>query len=351
MKSNTLRPDQAELVGRAPTIRDVAALARVSSATVSRVLNGSASVRAEHRRRVLEAITTTGYRPNRLARNLRRRHAETIGVLVPDIENPHFSESVRTFEDAAFAAGYRVLLCNTDETAAKQQAYVSVLADERVLGTIVAPADGSGVGLEPLFELGIPVVAFDRAISDPRADAVLCDNIEATRQATEHLIWFGHLRIAYVGGRSNVETGAERLEGYTGAMRAAGLVPFSVNGDFRTEQACREVAALLDLADPPTALVVANNLMALGALRAIRRRGLHIPNDISIVAVDDPPWAELIDPPLSVVAQPVQQMAETAIKLLLERIEQRRAEPVRIVLPLELLVRSSSGPRRPVRKD
>jgi LacI family transcriptional regulator len=334
----------------APTIRSVAELAQVSPATVSRVLNGSPKVRDEHRRRVLAAIERVGYRPNRLARNLRRQQAETIGVLVPDIENPHFSEAVRIFEDAAYRRGYRVLLCNTDETSAKQQAYVRVLADERVLGVIIASADKTGAGLEPLFELGIPIVAFDRLVMDERADAVLCDNANGTRQATEHLIWLGHDRIAYVGGRPDIDTGAERLSGYIDAMRAAGLTPFSVNAEFRTTIAEREVSALVALANRPTALVVANNLMAIGALRAIRQAGLGVPDDVAVVAIDDPPWAELVDPPLTVMAQPVRRMAETAISLLLERIEGRRTESVRMVLPLDSRIRRSCGMRPSIAK-
>jgi LacI family transcriptional regulator len=346
VKSNTSLSSDREPARRPPpTIHEVARLARVSSATVSRVLNGSPTVRLEHRTRVLEAVTRSGYRPNRLARNLRRQQAETIGVLVPDVENPHFSESVRVFEDAAFRAGYRLLLCNTDETPEKQRAYLKVLADERVLGVIVAPADSTGAGLEPLFALDIPVVAFDRLVSDGRADAVLCDNRSATQQATEHLVFLGHQRIAFVGGRPDVETGAERLDGYLAAMRAAALTPFSVNGGFRRELAEHEVKELLGIAARPTALVIANNLMAVGALRAIRSAGLGIPTEIAVVAVDDPPWAELVEPPLTVVAQPVRRMAETAIHLLLERIEGRRVEPTRIVLPVQLRIRSSCGMR------
>jgi LacI family transcriptional regulator len=329
----------------APTMREVADRAGVSPATVSRVLNGSQTVRAEHRRRVLQAIEQIGYRPNRLARSLRRQQAETIGVVVPDIENPHFSEAVRVFEDAVFRAGYRLLLCNTDETLEKQRAYLQVLAGERVLGVIVAPADSRGSGLEQLLELGIPIVAFDRVVADERVDAVICDNVDATRKATEHLIWLNHRRIAYVGGRPDVETGAERLDGYTAAMRAAGLTPFAVDGGFRTEIAMREVAALLNAKRRPDALVIANNLMALGALRALRDAGMRIPGEVALVAVDDPPWAELVDPPLTVVAQPVRRMAETAIELLLERIKQPHRQHSRVVLPLELRIRASCGMR------
>lgn len=326
-----------------PNMREVARLANVSAATVSRVLNGSASVGAQHRRRVLDAVARTDYRPNRLARNLRRQQAEMIGVVVPDIENPHFSEVVHVLEDAAFRAGYRVLLCNSDETPGKQRAYLEMLADERVLGVIVSPADRAGDGTQALRDLEIPCVCFDRMIDDADTDGVVCDNLEGLRRATEHLLWLGHTRIAYLGGRLDVETGAERLEGYTIAMRAAGLLPFALNGGFRAEVAKGAAATLLRMSRRPTALVVANNLMAVGALQAVRQAGLSVPNDLAVVAVDDPPWAELLDPPLTTLAQPVRAIADTAMTLMLERLEGKRTSPRRVVLPLELRVRASCG--------
>ena len=327
------------------SIREVARRAQVSPATVSRVLNGSATVNDASRRRVLDAVAQTDYRPNRLARNLRRQKVDMIGVVVSDIENPHFSETVRVVEDEAYKAGYRVLLCNTDETADKQRAYLEMMAAERVLAAIVSSADAQASGVEALLSLGIPVVAFDRMIDDERTDAVVCANVEGLRRATEHLIWLGHERIAFLGGRTDVETGAERLEGYVLAMRAAGLVPFALDGGFRTEGAERAVDDLLMHAQRPTALLVANNQMTLGALRALRRAGVPIPAGIALVGVDDPPWAELVDPPLTTVAQPVRRMAHTAMQLVLERLEGRRVEPRRVVLPLELRVRRSCGAR------
>jgi LacI family transcriptional regulator len=331
---------------RSGGIRDVARLAAVSPATVSRVLNGSDTVNGELRRRVLDAASQLDYRPNGLARNLRRQRAHMIGVVVSDIENPHFSEAVRVVEDAAFNAGYRLLLCNTSETPDKQRTYLELLADERVVGVIVSPADRAGTGTEALLELGIPVVCFDRMIDDPRVDAVVCDNVEGLRRATEHLIWLGHERIAYLGGRLDVETGAERLEGYTAAMRAAGLTPFALDGGFRVEAAEMECDRLLAAKVRPTALLVGNNLMTIGALRSIRRAGISVPDELALVGVDDPPWSELIDPPLTTVAQPVRLMADTAMRLMLERIEQHRSEPSHIVLPLELRVRESCGMAR-----
>ena len=338
-------PDPAAPGREAVSIREVARRAAVSPATVSRVLNGSASVQESSRRRVLDAVADLQYRPNRLARNLRRQQADMIGVVVSDIENPHFSEAVRVVEDEAYKKGYRVLLCNTDETGDKQQAYLEMMAAERVIAAIVSPADAQASGVDSLLSLGIPVVAFDRMIEDDRVDAVVCANVEGLRRATEHLLWLGHERIAFLGGRTDVETGAERLEGYTLAMRAAGVVPFALDGGFRTEGAERAVEELLAQKQRPTALVVANNLMTLGAIRALRRARLRIPEDIAVVGVDDPPWGDLIDPPLTTVAQPVRRMAQTAMQLVLERVESRRVETRRVVLPLELRVRRSCGSR------
>jgi len=268
-------------------------------------------------------------------------------MVVPDIENPHFSEVVRVVEDAAYKAGYRMILCNTDETPEKQRTYLEMLADERVIAAIISPADAMCTGVDALFAVGTPVVAFDREIEDPRVDSVVADNVEGVRRAAEHLLWLGHQRIAFVGGRLDVETGAERLEGYTAAMRSAGLIPFVVNGGFRVDAAHQAVQDLLAARPRPTALIVANNLMSLGALRAIRGANLRVPEDLAIVAVDDPVWAELVDPPLTTLAQPVRAMADMAMALALERVTGGRTETRRIVLPMELRLRDSSGMLRP----
>jgi DNA-binding LacI/PurR family transcriptional regulator len=342
----TNSPDGAGIPSKAgsASIREVARLASVSPATVSRVLNGSPSVREGARQRVLAAIASVDYRPNRLARNLRRQQAEMIGVVVSDIENPHFSETVRVIEDEAYRAGYRVVLCNSDETPDKQLAYLKMLADERAGGVILSPADRRGSGVDALLSLNIPVVAFDRMLSDDRIDSVVVVNVAGVRRATEHLIWLGLERIAFVGGRPDTETGAGRLEGYTAAMRDAGLVPFSISGGFRREVAEEEVARLVATPRRPTALLVANNQMTLGTLRALRRSGLGVPGDVAVVGVDDAARAEVVDPPLTAVAQPVREMAQTAMTLLRERIEGRYDGAARrVVLPLELRVRASCG--------
>lgn len=323
-------------------MREVALHAGVSPATVSRVLTGAAPVRDAHRERVLAAVAELGYRPNRLARNLRRQRAEMIGVVVSDIENPHFTEMVRAVEDAAYRKGFRVLLCNTDESADKQRAYLEVLAQERPLGVILAPTDPGGAEIGALLDHGIPVVAFDRVVDDPRADAVIANNVDAGRRATEHLMRAGHRRIGFVGGREDVETGAERLQGYREAL--GGREPLVAGGDFRIEGGETATAALL--AHEPTALVIANNLMTIGTLRALRAAEKAVPSGVALVAIDDPFWAELTEPPLTTLAQPVRRMADEAMRLLLGRIgHARRRVPKRAVYEFELRVRRSCGVR------
>ena len=324
-------------------ISEVAAHAAVSPATVSRVMNGDARVGVEYRERVLRSVAELGYRPNALARNLRRQRSALIGVLVPDIENPHFGETVRAIEDQAYDAGYRVLVCNTDETGDKQRTYLETMIDERAAGVIISPSDPGGAEIGRLLDLGIAVVAFDREVEDPRADAVLGDNIRAARLAGGLLAEAGHRDIVFVGGRADVETGAERLLGYELAMRDADLPMRVIAGEFRLERAEAAVADLLGHETPPSAMVAANNLMTLGALRAIRAAGLRVPDDIAIVGIDDPAWASIVDPPLTCFVQPVRCMAADAMELLLQRVTGARHDPRRIVHPFELRRRASTG--------
>jgi LacI family transcriptional regulator len=331
--------------GRHIGISDVARHASVSAATVSRVLNGDQSVGTSYRRRVLRSVEELGYRPNRLAQNLRRQRTAAIGVVVSDIENPHFSEMVRAVEDTAYGRGYRVLVCNTDESPAKQRTYLETLVEERVLGVIVSPSDPNGPEISELLDGGIPVVAFDREVSDPRADTVIADNLAGARTAVELLVGAGHTRVTFVSGRRDVESGAERLDGFELSMRSHRLDPRSIQGDFRIEEAHAAVAALLSEPDRPSALIVGNNLMTIGALRAMREAGIRAPGDLALVAFDDPVWAEFVDPPLTTLAQPVRRMATEAMELLLERVNGTRTEPRRTVHSFELRVRASCGTR------
>jgi len=321
-------------------IRDVAALASVSVATVSRVLNGDSRVNHELRERVLAATSQLDYRPNRLARNLRRQQMDVIGIVVPDIENPHFAKMVRVVEAIALGLGHRVLVCNTDEDADRQAACLQMLADERVSGIVLSPSGLDG-GIDHLRDLAIPVVTIERALRHGPTDAVTADNVAAVKAATRRLIDAGHASIAFVGSHPEANADNKRQLGYLTAIQEAGLAPILTGGQFLCDPAEVAVAALLRAKRPVSALVVANNLMALGAIRAIRRAGLRIPDDVALIAVDDPPWAELLDPPLTVLAQPIRAMATRAVEFVVRRLGGDQSPPVHDVFPLKLIVRRS----------
>jgi LacI family transcriptional regulator len=325
------------------TITDVAARARVSSATVSRVLNGVATVKSEHRERVLKAARDLGYHPNGVARNLRRRQTEMIAVLISDVENPHFAEMVRAVEDAAYRSRRRVVLCNSDENADKQRDYIEIIARERVQGAIIVANDPAGPELSDLLDLGISLVGFDRPLRDERADSVLVDNRAGAGLATRHLLDAGHERIGFVTGPPTVYTATERAAGYEGAMAAAGAEAIVEHGDFRVDGGRAATARLLERRPDITGLIVANNLMSLGALHALRVAGASP----AMVGFDDPLWASMIDPALTVLAQPVREMSQRAVELLLERIAGERTEPRHEVFDLELRVRDSCRTNAP----
>ncbi len=320
-------------------IREVAERAGVSPATVSRVLNGSATVTKAKRDVVLSAVDELGYRPNRTASNLRRQQAQMIGVVISDIENPHFTQMVRAVEDAAYGRGYRVLLCNTDEDPAKQRDYLGVLAAERVAGAIISPTDADAPEISELVDHGTCVVAYDRAVNDRRADAVLSANADGACMGAQHLITGGHKKIGFISGPTRIETGADRLAGYTQAVSGAHLGPLVAFGDYRFEGGVRATEELL--AQGATALLVANNLMAVGALHAIKEAGLRVAADVALVSIDDPSWAELTDPPLTTLGQPVRAMADAAVALLLGRLEGSRKRRKHQVFPFELHHRGS----------
>jgi DNA-binding LacI/PurR family transcriptional regulator len=290
------------------------------------------------RQLVFAAIDELGYRPNRVASNLRRQQVQMIGVVMSDIENPHFAQMVRAAEDAAYTRGYRAVVCNTDEDPVKQRSYLGMLAAERVAGAIITPTEASAPEISELIDLGICVVAFDRVVDDPRADAVLVDNITGSRQATAHLIERGQRRVGFVGGPAHIQTAAERLAGYQEAMHTAGLESLVVEADFRVDGGRLAAAELIRTG--ATALLVANNLMTVGALQAIRECGRRVSTDIALIAIDDPPWAGLIDPPLTTLAQPVRAMAQRAVDLLLERLN-GRTTPQRCLFEFELHHRRS----------
>lgn len=333
------------------TIRDVAAIAEVSAATVSRVLNADDRVAPELRMRVQAAVERLGYRPNSQARSLRTQATRVIGLIISDIQNPFFTSMVRGVEDVAQAAGYSVVLANSDEDLGKEQQYLRVAAAEQMAGVILSPASSSRTRIGELVHEEIPVVTIDRRIAAD-VDSVAVDNVDGARRAVEHLIDSGARRIGMIAGPVDVSTAADRLEGYHAALRAAGIEAdpaLLARGDFRVDGGHQAAAGLLDLPNRPDALFAANNLMLVGTLNALAERGLTAPGDLLLAGFDEMSWAGFA-PPLTLVEQPTYEIGKLATQLLLRRIGGDTAAAEHVVLRATLRVRASSeAARSPVR--
>jgi LacI family transcriptional regulator/LacI family repressor for deo operon, udp, cdd, tsx, nupC, and nupG len=329
------------------SLQDVARRAKVSIATVSRVLNQSDKVVPETRAVVEQALRESGYRPSRVARRLRMNNgrAHLVGLIIPDIQNPFFAEIARGVEDAAYAAQYALLLCNSDENPEKERFYLDVMRDESVDGIVLPPFDETDAAVIEMVKTGLPVVCVDRALTKVTTDLVEVDNYRGAFEGVTHLIAKGHRNIGLIEGRIQVSTSRERRRGYVDALAAAGL-PLRKDlirgGDFKQESGRVLAGELLDLKKPPTALFVCNNLMTVGALAAARQRGLRVPKEIALVGFDDLPWAEALDPPLTVVRQPAYEVGKQAMELLLKRIIEPARPPVTMRLLPELVVRRST---------
>lgn len=327
------------------TISDVAVRAGVSTATVSRAFNGKSTVDPALAERVFRAARELDYRPNSLARNLRRQETTVLALIVSDVENPFFTAVARGVEDCALTAGYSVVLCNSDENTDKERRYIDVALQERMAGVVLSPTDPD-VGLRSLRERGTPVVTVDRTLPGEDVDQVSVDSRTAACEATAHLIDEGYRRIGCLTGPSGVTTARDRLEGHRDALRAAGRDDGPAlewqAGDYRRAGALEQARRFLDGADPPDAVLVANSAMAIGVLEAMRERGLRPGRDVGVVAFDDAPWARALDPALSVVVQPARRIGSEAARLLLDRITRPQRPSERIVLEATLTIRGSS---------
>ena len=329
------------------TIRDVARAAGVSVATVSHVLNGTRKVAPDTAARVRRAIEELGYQPNAIAQSLRKRVTYAIGVLVSDITNPFFASLVRGVEDAAHAAGYSVVVCNSDENPEKEDFYIRSLWRRRIDGMLIAPTrDGTSPALKELVQKGIPFVFVDRKAKGIGAPAVLSDNVGGAYLATKHLIERGHRRIGIVLGIPGATTTEERLAGYRQALEEAGI-PFSeelvVWGGYRVEGGRQAARALLSLPKCPTAVFCTNNLMTIGVLQELFSRDTQIPQQVAVVGFDDLEWAELVNPPLTVVVQRPYEIGRRAFETLLDlfnKPETRTQKDIRV--PVELKIRFST---------
>lgn len=329
------------------TIRDVAEAAGVSVATVSRVVSGSRHrVSAATRSRVLAAVARLRYQPNLVALGLKKRVTHTIGLIVPDISNPFYPAIARGIEDVANRAGLAVLLCNTYEDLAKERSYLMLLRNRMVDGLIFATVGANTKHLRMLRRERVPAVLVARAPEGVKMDAVLVDNRRGEREATEHLLRLGHRRVAFIGGPAALPVAGERLAGYRDALAAAGIgadPALVADGAFRAEGGAAAVGTLLRRRAAFTAIVASNDLMAIGAMEELRRRGRRLPDDVAVVGFDDITFASLVEPPLTTVAQPKYRMGTLAMERLLELLNSGDRRPRRLVLEPQLVVRRSCG--------
>ena len=328
-----------------PTITDVAREAGVSASTVSHVINETRFVSDQVKQRVHAAMEALNYQPNVIARSLRTRETLTVGVVVSDVTNPFFTSIVRAIEDEVLKQGYNIILCDTDEKPEREQAYLRLLMGRRVDGLIVAPSSGNADLLRSAIESGLPVVLLDRSIPGLTADVVLSDNESGAFDAVSYLIGIGHRRIGIIAGRLEVSTGADRMAGYVRAIQTHGI-PADESlievAKFKRDIAYDKTMKMLNRAEPPTALFVCNNVMTAGTMAALKAAGKKVPEDISVIGFDDSEWAALMDPPLTVVAQPIVELGTRAAQTLMRRISRGRVKtPRAVVLKPELILRDS----------
>lgn len=322
-------------------IKDVAKIAGVSTATVSRVLANHARVSEKTRQKVLGAVEQLNYRPNLIARSLRVQKSAKIGLLVSDIRNPFFTAIGRAVEDSAYEQGYSVLMCNTDEDPEKEELYLNLLHDENVAGIIFSPTQQFSARMST-FNSNIPFVIIDRAVKSSQVDMVLLDNVAAAYELTRHLVENGFKKLAGLFGNAST-TGRERNKGFKKALNENQLAPFA---DYfippRIQQGFETTLELLEQADRPDAIFTSNSLLTAGAFQAIRDRKMKVPGDVALVGFDETTWGAMVDPPITLIAQPTEEIGRTATELLFQRIEEPTRSPKTVILKGNLIKRASS---------
>ncbi|SFH84550.1 transcriptional regulator, LacI family [Collimonas sp. OK307] len=325
------------------TIKDVARTAGVSYTTVSHVLNQTRPVSADARARVLAAVESLAYVPSALARSLKSKATGSIGLIIPNNTNPYFSEVARGIEDSCYAAGYSVILCNSDDDPAKQRDYLNVLLTKRCDGLIVATlAQTDG---ELLHKMKVPTVLLDRAPKDMAIDLVAVDNAAGGALAAAHLLSLGRRRIACIGGPQDIAISRERIGGLRQTLLAAGAeLPETLlaYADFTSAGGYLAARNLLALSEAPDAIFCCNDLMAIGALRAAAERGIAVPEALAVVGFDDIDLAQFVHPTLTSVAQNTRRLGQLTAECLLQRIATPDRPLQRISIAPELHIRDST---------
>jgi LacI family transcriptional regulator len=331
-------------VKRKPTLRDVAKMAGVSTATVSNVLNDSKNVGGEAKQRIHNAVRTLNYIPNNLAKSLRMKKSKLIGLMISDISNPFFPPVVRGIEDVLAKNGFNVLLCDTDSDPEKERRYLKVLLGRRIDGLIVSLAGAEDAHFR---DLDLPVVFFNRIPDEGPFNTVETENVEGGLLAADHLAKHGFRRIAVIAGPQHLSVGKERLVGFLNGIAKNGLptdqrliavCPFTADAGYRAME------SFMALPEPPEAVFTCNNALTIGAFRFLREGGFSIPRDIALIGYDDLDWTTLVEPPLTVIRHPGFEMGLETGKLIMECLRNQESRiPRRISMRLDLEIRRSCG--------
>jgi LacI family transcriptional regulator len=334
------------------TLRDVARVANVHPGTASRALNEDtrALVNEETARRVLAAAEQLGYRPNPIARGLKTNRSYTIGVLIPDLTNPLFPPILRGIEDRLEESGYTPLMANTDNDPERERIDWHAMRARQVDGIVAATARRDHALLDELRDAGIPLVLVNRRAPDSGVPSATADDRKGIHLAVEHVAGLGHKRIAHIAGPLELSTGLDRHEGFHEALRELGLEPdpelVVVTRAFTEAEGARACAELLDRDAGPTAIVAANDLIALGCYDVFAERGIACPDEISVVGFNDMPFADRFQPPLTTIRIPHYEIGTAAAELMLERLLNGAASPRDIRLEPKLVVRGSAAAPR-----
>ncbi|WP_431145121.1 LacI family DNA-binding transcriptional regulator [Pseudomonas alvandae] len=327
-------------------IREVARLAGVSVATVSRTLKSPERVLPETRDKVNAAVLQAGYRPNLMAVQFRSRRTGNLVILVPTIANTFFARVISGAQQAAQAAGYRLLLCDTQGREAIEQEFAALVYAHQADGVIQLRASDPFVSLPPGTD-ALPLVNACEVVKDAPYPTISLDNRGAARAMTEHLIGLGHRRIGIIKGPRSSPLTLDRVAGYQDALGNAGIAldpELVCHGDFTLKAGYDGAGTMLTLPERPSALFCENDEMAIGALKRIKQMGLRVPEDISLVGFDDIPFAAYCDPPLTTISQPAETFGHKAVEMLIALIEKRPITQRHVLLPFELTVRGSSAP-------
>ncbi|MCS7462109.1 LacI family transcriptional regulator [Paenibacillus doosanensis] len=329
-----------------PTIYDVAQAAGVSIATVSKVINGTGRISDKTRKHVTNIMEQLKYQPSMVASALTGKSTFTVGLTLPDLANPFFAEIARAVEDRGHEYGFNVFICSTDNDPDREIKYFSLLTQKRVDGVIVATRTEKDLFLKKLIQQHVPITLITGEMPALAVDTVMVDDFLGGYQAGSHLTGLGHRRIAILAEDVNTMSNRERIRGCKQAMAEAGVASderLIAAGEFTVDSGKEAMRRLLELGEPPTAVFACNDLLAIGAIQAARERGLQLPRQLSVVGFDNTILATIIDPPLTTVAQPIQEIGRQAMDLLMQEIKGEKSMRQRVVLMPELVVRGSTA--------